>query len=317
MRMLHKPKPNLLFRLLPRTAASILVAAVIALPAGAGTAIALADNGDTSAVAINTRDGSSIFKLTFAVRQVSGNVVDSQNAAVAFSSCSDCQTVAISIEVVLASGNPTTVAPVNEAIAINENCTSCDTLAAAYQFVYALDTKLKLTAEGHQQLADIHQQLEQLRNSGLSIEQINTQVGTLMGQLTNVLNHQLIAVNEPAAGPDAATAATTPSNPSPTSNSPTDTTTTPTNTPADTTPLPSTPADTTTTPTSTPSDTTTPTSTPTDITASPTSTPTDTTTSGAATNPTTPTSTGTTTSPTTTGTTTSPTTTGTTSPTTP
>lgn len=287
--MLRKATPNILSRLLPRTTASILVAAVIALPAGAGTAIALANSGDTSAVAINTKDGSSIFRLTFATRRVSGTVVDSQNAAVAFSSCSDCQTVAISIEVVLASGDPTTVAPVNEAIAINQNCTSCDTLAAAYQFVYAMDTKLKLTAEGHHQLAYIRQQLEHLRTSGLTIEQITTQVRTLMNRLSSVLNTQLIGVSEPAAGPRVSTTPATPSS-SPASTAPIDTTTTPASTPTDTTTSPSTPTDTTTAPASTPTDTTT----------NPTSTPTATTSDGTGTSAATPAPTTTTPTPTTT-----------------
>jgi hypothetical protein len=204
--------------------------------------------------------------------------------------------VAISIDVVLASGDATTVTPVNEAIAINEDCSSCDTLAAAYQFVYALDTKLKFTADGEQQLAAIRQQLEQLRNSGLTVDQISADVQTLMGQLSDVLNQQLIAVTDPAAGTasGSSTVNAATSGSSPTSTQPTDTTTTPTSTPTDTTTTPttSTPTDTTTTPTSTPTDTTT----------TPATTPTDTTSGGTTTTPTS-------TSPTTTTTTTSPTTT--------
>jgi putative peptide zinc metalloprotease protein len=216
--------------------------------------------------------------LTFGVRQVNGSVVDPQNAAVAIASCADCQTVAISVEVVLAGGDTTTVTPVNEAIAINESCTSCDTLAAAYQFVYALDTKLKLTAQGHQQLAEIRQQLEQLRNSGLSIEQINAEVEALMGQLNSVLNKELIAVSEPAAGPGTETTAITTLNPTPAASPPTDPTTTQTSTPTDTSTTPTTaPTDTTNTGAATG---------PTDSSMTPTPAPTDTTNTGTATGPT-------------------------------
>lgn len=260
-------------RLIPRTAAAVLAAAAIALPAGAGAAIAVADGGNTSAVAINTTDGSSVFKLAFAIRQVTGSVVDNQNAAVAYSDCSACQTVAISIQVLLISSDPTTFTPVNEAIAINQNCTSCDTLAAAYQFAVGIGTKLKFTAEGRQQIADIRNQLERLRNSGLTGPEIASQVGALMNQLSNVLKTELIGVNEPAAGPGASGPATaTPSGTSPTTSSPADATT-PTSTATPTTPTgagagpattptaPSTtttPTSTTTTPTTTTPTTTTP-----------------------------------------------------------
>ena len=96
--MLRNAVQHLFSRLMPRGAAAALVATAIALPAGAGAAVALADGGNTSAVAINTTDGSSVFKLAFAIKQVSGSVVDNQDAAVAYSSCDACQTVAISIQ---------------------------------------------------------------------------------------------------------------------------------------------------------------------------------------------------------------------------
>jgi putative peptide zinc metalloprotease protein len=267
--MLRIDPRNLLSRLIPRTAAAILATVAIALPAGAGTAIALADGGNTSAVAINTKDGSSVFKLAFAIRQVTGSVVDNQNVAVAYSSCAACQTVAISIQVLLITGDPTTFAPVNAAIAINQNCTSCDTLAAAYQFAIGVGTRLKFTHEGRREIAEIRRQLERLRKSGLTGPQIAAQVGALMNELSNVLQTQLVGVREPAAGPDAGSPApTAPSGTSPTPSAPAGA-----STPADTTPT-----TTSTTPTTTstaPTTTTTPTSattTPTTTTTTPTTT---------------------------------------------
>ena len=43
--------------------------------------------GDNAAVAINTRDGSSLFRLAFKIRRVAGDIVDNQNAAVAYARC--------------------------------------------------------------------------------------------------------------------------------------------------------------------------------------------------------------------------------------
>jgi putative peptide zinc metalloprotease protein len=253
---------KLIHRLISRPALGLLVAAAIALPAGGGAAIALADGGNTSAVAINTKDGSSVFRLAFMIRQVSGSVVDNQNAAVAYSSCTACQTVAISIQVLLISSDPTVFTPINEAIAINQNCTSCDTLAAAYQFAVGIGTRLKFTAAGRQQIADIRHQLEMLRNSGLSGPQIDAQVKTLMTQLATVLQTQLIGVNQPAGQANGASteAATTPGGSS--STTPTTTTTTPPPSSTSTTPTTTTTPPSGTTPTTTastgPTTTTTP-----------------------------------------------------------
>src|SRR4051794_25480086 len=90
---------------------------------------------DTAAVAINTKDGSELWKFAFQVRRTMHDVVDATNAAAAVASCTECTTVAISFQVVLAGGEPGTVTPTNLALAYNEQCTTCMTAAFAYQFV--------------------------------------------------------------------------------------------------------------------------------------------------------------------------------------
>jgi putative peptide zinc metalloprotease protein len=177
-----------------------LIALILALAAGGGLAVAQGASGDTSAVAVNTKDNSSVFKLAFQIRRVAGGTVDDQNAAVAYASCDACRTVAVSIQVLLISGDTSTFTPTNLAIAINQNCTMCDTLAFAYQFAVGIGTKLKFTAAGNQQLADIRRQLQELRNANLSDAELQTRLDGLMGQLSDVLNNDLVGVAEPAGG---------------------------------------------------------------------------------------------------------------------
>lgn len=157
----------------------------VATPAYAG--------GDTTAIAINTKDGFDLFRLAFQVKRATGDVVDNGNAAVAYASCTDCQTVALSIQVVLISGyDSSTVSPENLAIAINESCTLCDTLASAYQFVLTAEGNLHFTADGNKALADIRHALLALRGSGLSGAEIQAKVDALMRQLAEVLTTQLV-----------------------------------------------------------------------------------------------------------------------------
>jgi putative peptide zinc metalloprotease protein len=248
------------------------LALLLVLCAGAAGPVALAvaqdSGGDTSAVAINTKDGSSVFKLAFQVRKVTGDVVDNQNAAVAYASCTECQTVAISIQVLLVAGSPTVFTPTNIALAINDQCTLCDTMALAYQFAIGMDTKLKFTAEGRKQLADLRRKLEDLRKSGLPLADIQAQAADIVGQLSNVLSTQLVGVkpqNEQEPAPQENTQTPT------TETTPADTTPTTETTPADTTPTTETTPPAATTPATTTTETTPPTdTTPADTTSTPT-----------------------------------------------
>jgi putative peptide zinc metalloprotease protein len=223
----------------------LLVSAVVAAVVGF-TALRpdVAHAQDTAAVAVNTKDGSSIFRLAFAIKRAAGDVVDNANAAVSFASCNECQTIAISIQVVFVTGDPEVVSPQNIALAYNVLCTLCDTLASAYQWVLGTDGQVHFTAEGNQSLAQIRHELRELGRSGLSGPEIQARLDELMQRLARVLEHELVQAGRSGSAPPAAT----------TQQTPTATTTTE---PAETEPLPTTTATTpgtgteTTTPTTT------------------------------------------------------------------
>lgn len=51
-----------------------------------------APGGDNNAaVAVNTMDGATVFRLAFSVLMVANGVVDQTNTAYALASCTDCQ----------------------------------------------------------------------------------------------------------------------------------------------------------------------------------------------------------------------------------
>jgi putative peptide zinc metalloprotease protein len=171
--------------------AALLVVAS-ATPAAAG--------GDTTAVAVNTKDNKSVFDIKFAFKRINSDVVDPVNAAVAFASCTDCQTVAISIQVVFVMSDPTSYTATNEAIAINYMCNYCNTLADAYQFGMTTSGPVHLTPEGSREVASIRQQLEQIRTSGETNDQIVAQVDVLMQQLSTVLQTQVVPAGNSGGG---------------------------------------------------------------------------------------------------------------------
>jgi putative peptide zinc metalloprotease protein len=184
--------------------------AAVALPLAVSPAAAQSD----SAVAVNKHDGKSVFKLAFHVRRTMDSDVDAQNAAVAYASCTDCRTVAASIQVVLAMDDVDTANPENVSIAINDQCSECETLAAAYQYVFGNGEPMKFTAEGNRRLADIRHRLHQLqKRDDLTLDELAAEIAKLAAETAEVVDSELV----PRDGPAASDASTTTSSTSTTS----------------------------------------------------------------------------------------------------
>lgn len=178
-------------RLRRTVAAAILAVASLAL---AGPVSAAA--GDNDAQAINTEDGTSVFAFAFDIRRVADGVVDQTNTAVAYASCERCQTVAVAIQIVLVSGGADVVNPENVAVAVNENCVSCDTFASAYQFVIGGDGPVRFTSEGNRRLRDIRARLRELSRregeEGLTTADIQAEVEAIIVEVRDVLANDLV-----------------------------------------------------------------------------------------------------------------------------
>ena len=172
---------------------TILLAALLGLGLTTGAPTA-ASAGDNAAIAVNTKDGTTVFKVAFAIRHVMGDVVDETNGAVAYASCTDCAAVAIAFEIVLVEGNPSTVTPTNVAIAFNENCESCVAIAEAYQFVLGTGGLVHFDSEGNRILAEIRRELHSLRKEDLTLEQLQSELDSIATRIGDVLANHLVPV---------------------------------------------------------------------------------------------------------------------------
>src|ERR687885_2764732 len=171
---------------------TIALAALVA--AGLSVGAPAASAGDNTAIAVNTKDGTTVFKVAFAIRHVMGDVVDDSNAAVAYNSCSDCASVAIAFEIVLVEGNPDTVTPTNVAISFNENCEACVAVAEAYQFVLGTGGLVHFDAEGNRILSELRRRLHSLRKEDLTIAQLQAILDDIYAQIADVLANHLVPV---------------------------------------------------------------------------------------------------------------------------
>jgi len=179
--------------------------ALVALVAHAATFLApgAALAQDNTAVAVNKKDGKSVFKLA---------------------SCTDCRTVAAAIQVVLVAGDSTTFTPENTAVAINYQCSECETLAAAYQFVYGDGQELQFTKEGKQQLHDLKKRFQDLKGrDDLTLDQLAAAIASIAAEVAAVVETE----TEPKKASPATAATSTTTGPPSTAAESTSTTTTP------------------------------------------------------------------------------------------
>lgn len=209
---------------------TIAVIASLVLLAAAPVAAGASTQGDTTAVAINTRDGGSVFRLAFSVRRVMDGTVDQSNVAAAVASCTDCETVALAFQVVLVMSDPDVVTPENLALSINTECTFCTTYAAATQIVLGTDGVVRLTDEGQRRLAALRTRLLGLRHEELTVSELEAAVDEARTELADILKTELVAVGpaqeEPATS--SSTSSSTTSTTSTTTSSSSTTTTSPT-----------------------------------------------------------------------------------------
>lgn len=163
--------------------------------AGGGTT---SGGDDNAAVAVNTKDGSTVYAVRLKVVITGADTVDSGNAAVAAASCSDCQTVAIALEGVIVTGDAEVIAPVNIALAINSGCSGCQTLAYAYQNLQTVDGKVRLTGAGREGIARLRQQLNTLRTSGLDLPAVKAEVDRIAAEFAAILRSEVVPIGRPA-----------------------------------------------------------------------------------------------------------------------
>jgi hypothetical protein len=88
-------------------------------------------------------------------------------------------------------------------VAVNYACTLCETLALAYQIIFGIGEPVAFTEEGLARLAEIKGELEELGDSGLSLEEIQASVDELVEEIHYILETELAPLEEASSdGPD-------------------------------------------------------------------------------------------------------------------
>lgn len=172
----------------------------LALLQSGGGQVVDASGGDNYAVALNTKDGTNVVETAFLITYAASGVVDQQNAAVAYASCDSCSAFAAAIEVIFVPADKAdTITPTNLAVAVNEDCTSCETMALATQIVIGVDGPVRFTKEGNEQLEEIQEDLAELEEEGdeLTPEEFKARYDDIVARLRDVLANEVVPVGKP------------------------------------------------------------------------------------------------------------------------
>jgi putative peptide zinc metalloprotease protein len=181
---------------------ALILGAVLCGLALAAARPANAQAQDNAAVAINTKDGTSIFRVAFKIAHVNKEIVDNSNAAAAWSSCTECESIAVAFQIVLIFSDPDVVTPSNIALAVNWECTACVAFASAYQWVLTTEGAVHFTPEGNRLLAQVRQTLHELaKRDDLTLEELIAELEALAEIVRTVLAEEMVAAGPPTEEP--------------------------------------------------------------------------------------------------------------------
>jgi putative peptide zinc metalloprotease protein len=166
--------------------------------------------GGNQALAVNTKDGSVVYDVAFAMVWVTDGTALNTNEAYAFASCRDCAAVAVAFQVVLIVGEANAVVPQNLAVAANYNCAQCLAVAMANQLVLTLDEPL--SPAGMDELAKVWDEIGQFEATiqNIPLSQLQDQLNQYVSRIRQIIEQDPSATHltSSTATPSPTTAAT-------------------------------------------------------------------------------------------------------------
>jgi hypothetical protein len=151
-------------------------ASATTVAADAGTMTSRADAATTAAPTVpqgggggknvvivqNRTNGRVQVRANVQLNGIPGPNVQPVNIAIATSSCTDCETLAVALQLDLASTDAWLVAPQNAAVATNARCSRCVTVAHAVQYLYIVDDPTDVSADVRRAIADLDRALVEI-----------------------------------------------------------------------------------------------------------------------------------------------------------
>jgi hypothetical protein len=134
--------------------------------------------------------------------RVPGPGIGAVNIADATSSCTDCQTLAVALQINLFNRNASIITPQNAAVAVNAACTRCDTIAYAVQYNIGVDDPTQVPPRVNQLVAQMKQELAAAGAQSATLAQAEASINSVIAQYQDLAGY-LMTRRDEAVSPDA------------------------------------------------------------------------------------------------------------------
>lgn len=131
----------------------------------------------------NRTDGRLRARGSVQLNRITGPAVEPVNLAKAQASCTDCQTIAVALQINLISRDARRVTPENAAVALNVGCTRCFTVARASQYVYTVDDPRQTPPEVTALIRRMDRELRSISSShSITLEQAGARINAVINE---------------------------------------------------------------------------------------------------------------------------------------
>ena len=154
----------------------------------ASAAVQMGGGGANTMVLLHNQvNGGLTARGNVQVNQIPGPSVGPVNCAYATSTCLDCQTLAVALQINLISRTATFIMPRNVARAQNIGCQACRTAALALQYVRQVDDPTSMPPEFVGLVQRMNDELRVLQTDpGLTLDQAVAQIDAVLAQFQDL-----------------------------------------------------------------------------------------------------------------------------------
>jgi putative peptide zinc metalloprotease protein len=141
----------------------------------------------------NQTDNRLRFRGKAEINHVFGPQMEAANLALAYASCTSCQTYAIALQIVLYDRTASVVAPQNAAVAFNAACSHCYTEARAVQYAIPVDDPSQVPDRVGQLAQQFDDQLRDIAqsSSALTAADVDARVDGVIAQFQDLAGNLL------------------------------------------------------------------------------------------------------------------------------
>jgi putative peptide zinc metalloprotease protein len=143
--------------------------------------------GNNVVVLRNHSNGRLTTSGEIQLNRIPGPTAGPANLASAYSSCVDCQSLAMALQINLISRTARSITPENAAVAVNEGCTRCYTVARAIQYVLQVDDPTHVPPEVSRLIQSMDRELNAIRvDRGMTLSEAEARINAVIAQFTEL-----------------------------------------------------------------------------------------------------------------------------------